>query len=72
MRKPKRFSADAAGPKGGRTATVAVSEAAPNTVASDAIRDLIPPPTREQLMPGSANLRRAYKLGVDPCFEAKP
>jgi len=35
---------------------------APQAVASHAIRPFIPPPTREQLMAGSANLRRVYKV----------
>jgi hypothetical protein len=43
------------GEKGG-TAT------APAVVSPSAIRPFIPPPTREQLMAGSANLRRVYKI----------
>ena len=31
-------------------------------VSPGAIRPFIPPPTREQLMAGSANLRRVYKV----------
>jgi hypothetical protein len=31
-------------------------------VSRGAIRPFIPPPTREQLMAGSANLRRVYKV----------
>jgi hypothetical protein len=31
-------------------------------VSSDGTRPFIPPPTREQLMAGSANLRRVYKV----------
>ena len=35
---------------------------APAVVCSDATDPFIPPPTREQLMAGSANLRRVYKV----------
>jgi hypothetical protein len=35
---------------------------APAVVSAGEIRDFIPPPTREQLMAGSANLRRVYKV----------
>ena len=35
---------------------------APAVVGSDAIDPFIPPPTREQLMAGSANPRRVYKI----------
>jgi hypothetical protein len=35
---------------------------APAVVSSDATEPFIPPPTREQLMVGSANLRRVYKV----------
>jgi hypothetical protein len=31
-------------------------------VSSDGTRPFIPPPTREKLMAGSANLRRVYKV----------
>ena len=31
-------------------------------VSSDGTRPFIPPPTREQLMAGAANLRRVYKV----------
>jgi hypothetical protein len=48
--------------KAGKKADVSVSEPASNFVASRAIRAFIPPPTREQLMAGSANLRRVYKV----------
>ena len=37
--------------------------ATPSAVVSSAATDpFIPPPTREQLMAGSANLRRVYKI----------
>ena len=35
---------------------------APAVVCSDATDPFIPPPTREQLMAGSANPRRVYKI----------
>jgi len=35
---------------------------APVAVCSDATDPFIPPPTREQLMAGSANPRRVYKI----------
>jgi len=35
---------------------------APAVVSRGAICPFIPPPTREQLMAGSANLRRVYKV----------
>jgi hypothetical protein len=35
---------------------------APGVVCSDATDAFIPPPTREQLMAGSANPRRVYKV----------
>jgi hypothetical protein len=35
---------------------------APAVVSRRAIRPFIPPPTRAQLMAGSANLRRVYKF----------
>jgi len=35
---------------------------APAVVCSDATDPFIPPPTREQLMAGSANARRVYKI----------
>jgi hypothetical protein len=38
------------------------SATAPAVVCPGAIRPFIPPPTREQLMAGSANLRRVYKI----------
>ena len=37
---------------------------APAVVCSDATDPFIPPPTREQLMAGSANPRRVYKIEV--------
>ena len=62
MPKPNHFAMDAAGGTGGEEAKVPVSKPALKTVASRAIRAFIPPPTREQLMAGSANLRRVYKI----------
>jgi len=46
----------------GRRARVPLLDTASKTVASNAVRPFIPPPTREQLMAGSANLRRVYKV----------
>jgi hypothetical protein len=62
MRKPKPIAVDAAREKDGRKAGVPVSDTARNTVAPSVIRPFIRPPTREQLMAGSANLRRVYKV----------
>jgi len=53
----------------GRRVRVPLLDTASKTVASNAVRPFIPPPTREQLMAGSANLRRVYKVedeGHDP------
>jgi len=41
---------------------VPVPKPALETGGSRVIRAFIPPPTREQLMAGSANLRRVYKV----------
>ena len=60
MRKP--LATDAVRNSGGEKARVPVAKPARNNVASRAIRDFIPPPTRDQLMAGSANLRRVYKV----------
>ena len=46
----------------GRRARVPLLDTASKTAASDAVRPFIPPPTREQLMAGSASLRRVYKI----------
>ena len=62
MQKPKHIATNVAGGKAGTNARAPVLEPAPTTVASEARRDFIPPPTREQLMAGSANLRRVYKI----------
>jgi hypothetical protein len=62
MPQPKPFPTDAAWSKWSRNVKVPVLDAAPKTVASRPIRPFIPPPTREQLMAGSANLRRVYKV----------
>jgi len=62
MRKPKPLAMDMAGESSSNKPGVPAPEAAPNTAAPDAIRDFIQPPTREQLMAGSANLRRVYKV----------
>jgi hypothetical protein len=48
--------------KDGRRAGVPLLDIAEKTVARDAVRPFIPPPTREQLMAGSASLRRVYKI----------
>jgi hypothetical protein len=62
MRKPKSLTPYAAERKGDRKARGSVLETARNTAASFAIRSFILPPTRDQLMAGSANLRRVYKV----------
>jgi len=46
----------------GRKPLVPVLPIAPTVVSPHANHPFIPPPTREQLMAGSANLRRAYKV----------
>ena len=64
MRKPKHFANGYGRGKGDKKAWVTVSETAASTAASRSgpARGFIPPPTREQLMAGSANLRRVYKV----------
>lgn len=62
MPKPKPPATDLAEGKGNRNAAGPVSEPSPKALTSRAIRAFIPPPTREQLMAGSANLRRVYKV----------
>lgn len=39
-----------------------VTAAAPAVICCDGTDPFIPPPTREKLMAGSANLRRVYKI----------
>jgi hypothetical protein len=60
QRRPR--TAYAARGKGHRKARVPLLGIASKTVTSDKVRPFIPPPTREQLMAGSANLRRVYKV----------
>jgi uncharacterized repeat protein (TIGR03803 family) len=55
MQKPKHIATNVAGGKVGTNARAPVSESAPTAVVSEASGDFIPPPTREQLMAGSAN-----------------
>ena len=62
MPQPSPSTPYAARRKEGRKAKVPVMDIAPKAVASHAIRPFIPPPTREQLMAGSANPRRVYKI----------
>jgi len=57
------------GKKRGRKPLAPVSERivlviAPTVVSAGANQPFIPPPTREQLMAGSANVRRVYKVGA--------
>jgi len=61
MPQPKPFAMDAARKRGKRERYAALDSARKN-VSSDGTRPFIPPPTREQLMAGSANLRRVYKV----------
>jgi hypothetical protein len=61
MPRPKPFTTYAARGKGGRPAKVPVLESAKNRCLS-ADPPFIEPPTREQLMAGSSNLRRVYKV----------
>jgi hypothetical protein len=62
MRKPRSLMTYAVAGKGRIKARVPVLETAPEVVASHTIRPFILPPTRDQLMVGSANLRRVYKV----------
>jgi hypothetical protein len=62
MPQQKPLTTYAAGGKQGREARAPVLDTAPKNVASRVTRSFIPPPTREQLMAGSANLRRVYKI----------
>ena len=62
MPQPKPFTTYAAWMKGDRKTRVPVLDTAPKNVTPHRIRPFIPPPTREQLMAGSANLRRVYKI----------
>ena len=61
MPQPKPFTTDAA-PKRGRRARHPASDSTRKNFSSDGTRPFIPPPTREQLMAGSAKLRRVYKV----------
>ena len=64
MPQPKPFTTDATWRKGDRKDRVAVLDTTPRkNVRSDGTRPFIAPLTREQLMVGSANLRRVYKAG---------
>ena len=62
MPQPKPLTTYAAGRKGGRKVRASVLDAAPKNVAARVTCSFISPPTREQLMAGSANLRRVYKV----------
>ena len=61
MRQPKPFTTDAA-PKRGRRVRHPALDSTRKNFSSDGTHPFIPPPTREQLMAGSAKLRRAYKV----------
>ena len=62
MRKLKPLTRYAAGRKASRKPTFPILETPLNTSATHAIRPFISPPTREQLMAGSASVRRVYKI----------
>ena len=62
MPRPKLQITYATWRKGSRRPPAPLLDTASKTVASEPARPFIPPPTREQLMAGSANLRRVYKL----------
>jgi hypothetical protein len=59
---PKPLATYAAGEKKGRKAGAPALDTPSKNGSSRVIRPFIPPPTREQLMAGSANLRRVYKV----------
>jgi hypothetical protein len=61
MPQPKPFTTDAALKRGRRAGHPALDSTRKN-FSSDGTRSFIPPPTREQLMAGSAKLRRVYKV----------
>jgi hypothetical protein len=62
MQKPKRVGTNTDRGTAGEKAKVPVLNPFRVAVASRAIPAFIPPPTREQLMAGSAKLRRVYKV----------
>jgi hypothetical protein len=62
MRQPKPRTMYWTRGKDGTRVRVPLLDTASKTAASDAVRPFIPPPTREQLMAGSASLRRVYKI----------
>jgi hypothetical protein len=61
MPQPKPFTTDAA-PTRGRRAKHPAPDSTRKNFGSDGTHPFIPPPTREQLMAGSAKLRRVYKV----------
>jgi hypothetical protein len=61
MPQPKPFTTDAA-PTRGRRARHPAPDSTRKNFSSDGTHPFIPPPTREQLMAGSAKLRRVYKV----------
>jgi hypothetical protein len=61
MQQQKPFTTNRARSKEDGKTRLAVLDIGRKKVGSDGIRPFIPPPTREQLMAGSANLRRVYK-----------
>ena len=61
MPQPKPFTTDAA-PKRDRRARHPTLDSTRKNFSSDGTHPFIPPPTREQLMAGSANPRRVYKI----------
>jgi hypothetical protein len=62
MQKPKQVATNTDRGTGGEIVKVPVSYPSRVAVASRATLAFIPPPTRDQLMAGSANLRRVYKF----------
>jgi len=62
MQKPKQVATNTDRGTAGEKAKVPVSNPSRVGVTSRAIPAFVPPPTREQLMAGSANLRRVYKV----------
>jgi hypothetical protein len=62
MQQQKPFTTYRARRKADGKTRLPVLDIARKNVSSDGIRPFIPQPTRGQLMAGSANLRRVYKV----------
>ena len=62
MRKPTPLTTYSVGRKSGRKPRFPVLDTPLNTDTTHAVRLFISPPTREQLMAGSASVRRVYKI----------